>query len=212
MVHGFALLSSIILEDQLLKLLVLADSFIPSREASLLNNPRKFNQTLTGSVHRLVTISLEMRKGGGSSDQELGEVSQKVVNIGNRQLVMESMEVTEISKVGDAVSDFEQKIREIDRELTEDGGGSNLNILKSDAINLQVPLEVNCDANSEIVGDKEVVDKMDKLHAIHVSNPMNCGPMENPGKSDGCVSVDKGRKYRGFKGKASVKSKVFKFG
>ena len=84
------------------------DSFIPSREASLLNNPRKFNQTLTGSVHRLVTISLEMRKGGGSSDQELGEVSQKVVNFGNRQLDMESMEVTEISKVGDAVSDFEQ--------------------------------------------------------------------------------------------------------
>nr|POF21472.1 hypothetical protein CFP56_18512 [Quercus suber] len=153
------------------------DSFIPSREASLLNNPRKFNQTLTGSVHRLVTISLEMGKGGGSSDQELEEVSQKEVNIGNRQLDMESIEVTKISKVGDAVSDFEQKIREIDRELTEDIGGSNLNILKSDTINLEVPLEVNCDANSEIVGDKEVVDKMSKLHAIHVSNPMNCGPM-----------------------------------
>ena len=50
---------------------------------------------------------------------------------------------------------------------------------------------------------------MDKLHAIHVSNPMNCGATENLGKSDGCVSVDKGRKYRGSKGKASVKSKVF---
>lgn len=95
---------------------------------------------------------------------------------------MESMEVTEISKVGDAVTNFEQKIREIDRELIEDGGGSNLNIWKSDTINLEVPLEVNCDANSEIVGDKEVVDKMDKLHAIHVSNPTNCGAMENLGK------------------------------
>ena len=41
---------------------------------------------------------------------------------------------------------------------------------------------------------KEVVDKMDKLHAIHVSIPMNCGATENLGKSDGCVSVDKGRK------------------
>ena len=51
------------------------DSFIPSREASMLNNPRKFNQTLTGSVHRLVTgISLEMEKGGGSFDQKLGGV------------------------------------------------------------------------------------------------------------------------------------------
>lgn len=30
------------------------DAFIPSSEASMLNNPRKFNQTLTGSVHRLV--------------------------------------------------------------------------------------------------------------------------------------------------------------
>ena len=123
----------------------------------MLNNPRKFNQTLTASVHRLVTgISLEMEKGGGSFDQELGEVevSQKVVNIGNRQLDMESMEVTEISKVGDAVSNHEQKIREIDRELIEDGGGSNLNIWKSDTISLEVPLEVNCDANSEIVGDK----------------------------------------------------------
>ena len=101
-------------------------------------------------------ISLEMEKGGGSFDQELGEVevSQKVVNIGNRQLDMESMEVTEISKVGDAVSNYEQKIREIDRELIEDGGGSNLNIWKSDTISLEVPLEVNCDANSEIVGDK----------------------------------------------------------
>ncbi|KAK7852862.1 f-box protein skip19 [Quercus suber] len=127
-----------------------------------------------------------MGKGGGSSDQELEEVSQKEVNIGNRQLDMESIEVTKISKVGDAVSDFEQKIREIDRELTEDIGGSNLNILKSDTINLEVPLEVNCDANSEIVGDKE-----------------------NLGKSDGCVSVDKGRKYRGSKGKASAFQKTF---
>ena len=96
-----------------------------------------------------------------------GGLSQRVVNIGNRQLDMESMEVTEISKVGDAVSDFEQKIREIDRELTEDGGGSNLNILNG-----------------------------------------NCGALENLGKSDGCVSVDKGRKYRGSKGKASLKSKL----
>nr|POE77277.1 hypothetical protein CFP56_29779 [Quercus suber] len=119
------------------------DAFIPSREASLLNNPRKFNQTLTGSVHWLVTgISLEKEK----------------------------------------VSNFERKIREIDKELIEDGGGSNLNIWKSDTINLEEPLEVNCDANSEIVGDKEVVDKMDKLRAIHVSNPMNCGAMENLGK------------------------------
>ncbi|KAK9984857.1 hypothetical protein SO802_034382 [Lithocarpus litseifolius] len=99
---------------------------------------------------KMVTgISLEMEKGGGCSDQELGEVSQK------------------------------QKIREIDKELTKDGGGSNLNILKSDTINLEPPLEVNCDANSKIVRDREVVDKMDKLHAIHVSNPMNCGAMEN---------------------------------
>ncbi|KAL0014828.1 hypothetical protein SO802_001897 [Lithocarpus litseifolius] len=114
-------------------------------------------------------ISLEMEKGGGCFDQELGEVSQK------------------------------QKIREIDRELTEDGGGSNLSFLKSDMINLEPPLEVNCDANFKIVGDREVVYKMDKLHAIHVSNPMNCGAMENLDKSDGRVSVDKGRKYRGSK-------------
>lgn len=45
---------------------------------------------------------------------------------------------------------------------------------------------------------------MDKLHAINVSNPMNCGAMENLGKPD----KERKNTYRGSKGKASVKSKV----